>query len=177
MAVFQSIRELFAAAPAREPEIVVPAPATRYSIRPLTSKDLRELLHLNLRCFTNGDNYTKHTFNYLLNDPHTVGYRIVAEGGKMAGFIFAMVNPDGAAHITTIGVAPEHRRRGLALVLLAHVETVLKAKGLSTVVLEVRVKNTAAQSLYRLAGYTAVQRMPGYYSNGEDGYLMTKSLI
>jgi len=87
-----------------------------------------------------------------------------------------MNNPNGAAHITTVGVAPEHRRRGIARMLIQHVDRSLRSKGVSTVVLEVRISNLAAQNLYTSNGYYVAQRMTSYYSNGEDGYLMMKSL-
>jgi ribosomal protein S18 acetylase RimI-like enzyme len=45
-----------------------------------------------------------------------------------------------------------------------------------TVRLEVRTRNFAAQRLYEHLGYVTVQRMAQYYSNGDDGYLMVKSL-
>ncbi len=176
MAVLQSLRDLFIASAPRRTEIV-PAPPTVYEIRPLTKRQLREVAKLNLRCFARGENYSRHTFTYLLDNPETLSYRSVTSTGEMTGFIFAMMNPDGAAHITTIGVAPEHRRRDLASRLLAHLEDALRAKGVSTVVLEVRVSNLVAQELYKRRGYASVQLLKNYYSNGEDGYLMTKSLI
>lgn len=177
MAVFQSIRNLFVPPHFAEPENTVPAPPTSYEIRPMSIGDLGELLNINARCFRNGENYTKHTFSYLLNDPSTVGYRMVTAEGKMAGFAFVMMNPDGAAHLTTIGIAPEHRRRGLGQQLVKHIEKTMSAKGVSTIVLEVRVSNTAAQCLYRGIGFSSVQRVSKYYSDGEDGYLMMKSLV
>ncbi len=132
---------------------------------------------MNYRCFKNGENYTRTTFNYLFDSPQTLSYRADTANGEMAAFIFAMISPDGAAHITTVGVAPEHRRRGLATTLLTHLEERLRAKKVSTVILEVRVSNTHAQALYRENGYTSVQRVAKYYNNGEDGYLMVKSLV
>jgi ribosomal protein S18 acetylase RimI-like enzyme len=95
----------------------------------------------------------------------------------MAGFVFVLVNIDGSAHLTTIGVAPEHRRRGLAKELLTHTEDALRHRGVRTIVLEVRVSNTTAQGLYREAGYSVVQRLAKYYNNGEDCFLMLKSLV
>jgi ribosomal protein S18 acetylase RimI-like enzyme len=41
----------------------------------------------------------------------------------------------------------------------------------------VRVSNISAQSLYRGLGYTIVQRLNNYYNNGEDAFLMVKSLF
>ncbi|MDQ2747123.1 MAG: ribosomal protein S18-alanine N-acetyltransferase [Acidobacteriota bacterium] len=176
MAVFQSIRNFFVPPTAFEPEIILPAPTTTYDIRPLTETQLKEVLKLNLRCFKAGENYTKHTFTYLLNEPRTLSYRAVAPSGQMVAFIFVMTNENGAAHITTVGVAPEHRRRGLAVKLLRHTEEALRTRGINTIMLEVRVGNTPAQHLYREIGYATMQRLKSYYNNGEDGFLMVKSL-
>lgn len=177
MAVFQSIRNFFVPPTVFEPEIIVPAPPTVYEMHPLTDAQLKEVMNLNLRCFKAGENYTKYTFSYLLDEPNSLSYRIVTATGQMAGFIFVMANKeDGAGHITTIGVAPEHRRRGLANKLLSHTENALRKRGIGVVMLEVRVSNRAAQNLYRAFGYSIVQRLNHYYNNGEDGFLMVKSL-
>lgn len=177
MAFLDSIRNFFVPAFVIEPELIVPAPSTEYRIRPLTIDHLPEVLRLNLRCFRNGDNYTKHTFEYLLNGPKTLSYRVVTPGDEMVGFVIVMVNENNAAHLTTIGVAPEHRRRGIATQLLEHVEGALRSRELHTMMLEVRVGNTAAQDLYRRHGYTTVQRIGRYYNNGEDCFLMMKPIF
>jgi ribosomal-protein-alanine acetyltransferase len=177
MAVLESLKNLFVPSIYLEPEVVVPAPVCEYDIKPLTRDQLPEVLRLNIRCFRNGDNYTKHTFDYLLNQPRTLSYRSVTDRGEMAGFVFVMVNENNAAHLTTIGVAPEHRRRGIAQKLLAHVDDALAERGVSTVVLEVRVGNLSAQKLYQEAGYTIVQRINRYYNNGEDCFLMMKAIL
>jgi ribosomal-protein-alanine acetyltransferase len=177
MAMLQTIRNLFAPVVAFEPEIIIPAEHTTYSIKPLTEKQSKEVLRLNLRCFHNGENYTKHTFAYLFGEPNTLSYQVVAASGEMTGFVFVILNQDGAAHLTTIGVAPEHRRRGLALRMLTHLEDVLREKGVSTIVLEVRIGNLTAKSLYRAAGYSTVNRLAKYYSDGEDCFMMVKSLV
>jgi [ribosomal protein S18]-alanine N-acetyltransferase len=181
MAVLQKIREFFVppgAAAEENIEIVIPAPATDYEIRPLTSQQIDETCRLNQRCFKKGENYNKYTLSYLLSEPNILSYRAVATpAGEMAAFIFVTLNADGTGHITTIGVAPEHRRRGLALKLLAHSENALRKRNLSLVRLEVRVSNVAAQSLYRRLGYSTVQRLEKYYNNGEDGFMMVKSLF
>lgn len=176
MAVFQSIRNLFVPPTVFEPETITPAPATVYEIRSLTDKHLKEVLKLNLRCFKAGENYTKFTFSYLLNEPRSLSYRAVAPNGQMVAFVFVMTDPDGTGHITTIGVAPEHRRRGLANKILTHAEEALRKRRINTVMLEVRVGNLPAQNLYRTLGYATVQRLFAYYNNGEDGFLMVKSL-
>lgn len=177
MAVLQAIRDFFSPAAMARAEELLPAQPTNYHIRPLTTKDLSDVIELNARCFTNGDNYTRHTFSFLLDDPQNLAYRVTTDEGKMAGFVLVMLTPDGAAHLTTIGIAPEHRRRGLAERLLLHLEGVLKPKGVSTIVLEVRASNLSAQKLYEKNGYYLVQRVTKYYDDGEDGYLMMRSII
>jgi len=176
MAVLQKIREFFVPQEIFEPEAFEPAPPCVYEIRPLTDKNLKEVLNLNLRCFREGENYTRHTFDYLLNEPNCLSYRIVTADENIVGFVFVMIGEDGAGHITTIGVAPEHRRRNLANRLLDRAEDALQTRGVNTVRLEVRAGNLAAQNLYRRRGYAVVQRLAQYYNNGEDGFLMVKPL-
>ena len=177
MAVLEKIFSFFVPVqPKIEPEIIVPALPTTYEIRLLTAKNLKEVLVLNLRCFMEGENYTKHTFDYLLNEPNCLSYQLITPNNKMVGFVFVMVE-HGTGHITTIGVAPEHRRRGLAHILLHQAEKALEKRNITTVALEVRVGNFAAQNLYRELDYVVVQRLYKYYNNGEDGFLMVKSLF
>jgi ribosomal protein S18 acetylase RimI-like enzyme len=94
----------------------------------------------------------------------------------MVGFIVGLVEPQNTGHITTLGVAPEHRRRGIAAQMLLKVEENFRRRHVRTIRLEVRSVNSGAQSLYRNLGYTVTQRLPRYYSNGGDGLLMIKSV-
>ena len=61
--------------------------------------------------------------------------------------------------------------------MIEAVDGMLRKRSVTTVVLEVRVSNVAAQELYAQAGYTIVKQMTRYYHNGEDGFLMMKSLV
>jgi ribosomal-protein-alanine acetyltransferase len=148
----------------------------RYDVRPLTVTQLDECWRLDQRCFVDGEAYSRDTFEYLLTAPESVSYRAVTQGGAMVGFIIGLVEPDHTGHVTTVGVAPEHRRRGLANRLMEKVEDGFRRRDVRMVRLEVRSINTGAQQLYRNLGYTVTQRLPHYYSNGGDGLLMVKSL-
>jgi ribosomal-protein-alanine N-acetyltransferase len=177
MDVLQTIKRLLVPVGDSSSDDVIPARPTVYAVHPLTEKHLKEVLRLNIRCFKNGENYTKHTFLYLLHEPNTLSYKIVTADDEIVGFVFVMINANGAAHLTTIGVAPEHRRRHLAARLLNHMDNALRKREVTTVMLEVRVGNIPAQRLYRSLGYNVVQRIANYYSNGEDCFLMIKSLV
>lgn len=148
----------------------------RYDVRPMTVSQLDECWRLDQRCFVDGEAYSRDTFEYLLAAPESVSYRTVTQGGIMVGFIVGLVEPDHTGHVTTIGVAPEHRRRGIANRLMERVESGFRRRNVRIVRLEVRAVNTGAQQLYRNLGYEITQRLPRYYSNGGDGLLMLKSL-
>lgn len=77
------------------------------------------------------------------------------------------------AHVTTIGVRPELRGRGLGeLLFVAMVDEAIR-RSVTWVTLEVRVSNTGAQALYQKYGFTVQGRRPRYYSdNNEDALIM-----
>jgi ribosomal-protein-alanine acetyltransferase len=148
----------------------------RYDVRPLTVTQLDECWRLDQRCFVDGEAYSRDTFEYLLTAPESVSYRAVTQGGAMVGFIIGLVEPDHTGHVTTVGVAPEHRRRRIARRLMEKAEDGFRRRDVRIVRLEVRSINTGAQQLYQNLGYVVTQRLPRYYSNGGDGLLMIKSL-
>jgi ribosomal-protein-alanine N-acetyltransferase len=160
-----------------ESEVNVPATVgMRYDIRPLAISHLDDCWHLDQRCFVDGEAYSRETFEYLLTAAESVSYRATTAGGAMVGFVIGLIEPDHTGHITTVGVAPEHRRRHLAKRLMAEVEKGFKQRNVRIVRLEVRSLNIPAQKLYQRLGYAVTQRLPKYYSNGGDGLLMLKSL-
>ncbi len=154
----------------------VPAVVTRYDVRPLTISQLDECWRLDQRCFVDGEAYSRETFEYLLTAPESVSFRAVTKGGTMVGFVVGLVEPDHTGHVTTVGVAPEHRRRHIAKRLMLQVEEGFRRRNVRLVRLEVRSVNSPAQKVYENLGYTVTQRLPKYYSNGGDGLLMLKSL-
>jgi ribosomal-protein-alanine N-acetyltransferase len=80
----------------------------------------------------------------------------------------------GEAHISTIAVRPEWRRRGIGeLLLVAMLERAVELGG-DVATLEVRVSNVAAQALYQKYGFAKVGLRPHYYRDrGEDALIMT----
>ena len=153
-----------------------PLARVRYDIRPMTSAHLDECWRLDQLCFVDGEAYSRETFEYLLSSNDSVSYRAVTNDGVMVGFIVGLVEPDATGHVTTLGVSPEHRRRGIANRMMAKVEDGFRRRDVRIVRLEVRSVNAGAQALYRALGYAVTQRLPRYYSNGGDGLLMIKAL-
>jgi ribosomal-protein-alanine N-acetyltransferase len=182
MAVLKKIRSRWwsqdegGAAEDYEPPSASPLVEVRYEVRPLTVSQLDECWRLDQRCFVDGEAYSRETFEYLLTAPESVSYRAVTPNGMMVGFIVGLIEPDRTGHITTLGVAPEHRRRRIAQRMMEKAEDGFRRRNVRVVRLEVRSVNTGAQQLYRNLGYIVTQRLPRYYSNGGDGLLMIKAL-
>lgn len=80
----------------------------------------------------------------------------------------------GEAHISTIAVHPDVRRRGLGELLLVKVIETALARGADFVTLEVRASNQAAQRLYEKYGFERKGERKGYYRDTrEDAWIMT----
>lgn len=72
------------------------------------------------------------------------------------------------AELLLLGVAPEHRRRGVGRLLLDQFVEAARAAGATRVHLEVRQSNPAVR-MYRTAGFKVAGRRPNYY-RGDAGH-------
>jgi ribosomal-protein-alanine N-acetyltransferase len=78
------------------------------------------------------------------------------------------------AHIGSIAVHPDYRRRGIGRRILLQALIEAGKKGATMATLEVRRSNLPAQAMYRQLGFSGVGVRPRYYrDNGEDALLMT----
>src|SRR5256885_929727 len=92
------------------------------------------------------------------------------------GFIAARLVAD-EVHINNVAVRHTHRRRGLGDELLAAALTEGARKGARSALLEVRLSNVAAQSLYRKHGFRVTGSRRNYYSDPlEDALVMSRAL-
>jgi len=146
-------------------------------IKAMSHADLNECWRLDQRCFSDGEAYDRETIRYLLSHTQSVCYKAVSASGEMLAFVIGMVEPDSTGHVVALGVGPEHRRNGHGRRLMYAVERGFSERSISTVRLEVRTSNEPAQKLYLDLGYKVVRRMPRYYTNGDDGFLMVRSLV
>lgn len=84
---------------------------------------------------------------------------------------------EGEAHISTIAIHPSTRGLGFGEILLAGMFGKALQLNAEYIVLEVRVSNSVAQSLYQKYGFNRVARKKNYYrSNNEDAWDMRVSL-
>jgi len=98
-------------------------------------------------------------------------YRVALIDEEVVGFAGVLVQV-GEAHVTNIAVHPEHRRNGIARVLLLSVVRAAIARGAHAITLEVRSSNVGAQRLYHQFGFAPSGVRPRYYADGEDALIM-----
>jgi ribosomal-protein-alanine N-acetyltransferase len=89
----------------------------------------------------------------------------------------ACVHVSGAnAHLVSIGVVPEHRRRGVAAALLSAAEEEARSRGADRMALQVSVLNVPAMNMYLRRGYITECILRDYYGPGKDAILMDRAL-
>lgn len=72
------------------------------------------------------------------------------------------------SEILTLGVLPEHRRRGHGRALADAAARHAAGQGAEALFLEVAADNVAALGLYERSGFRPVGRRPGYYRRSGD---------
>lgn len=152
------------------------AAATQSVVMAMGIGDLNDCWRLDQRCFSDGEAYDRETIRYLLSHTQSVCYKAVSPTHEMIAFVVGMIEPDGTGHVVALGVAPNYRRAGFGRRLMHFVERGFVERGVTNVRLEVRTSNDVAQKLYLKLGYKIIRRMTRYYTSGDDGYLMVKTL-
>ena len=92
--------------------------------------------------------------------------------GELLGYLIISRYVD-AWHVMNVAVAPEHRRRKIATMLLEQLFEQTAGEGHRGYTLEVRVSNDVAIRLYERAGFKPRGIRRGYYTdNREDALIM-----
>lgn len=139
-------------------------------IAPMRRRHLRGVLAIEQR--TNHRPWSLGLFLGELRMPTSRSYVVALDDHRVVGFAGLMLTGD-SGHLTNIAVHPDRRREGIGdrLMLVTMREAI--RRGLSSVTLEVRMSNDAAQELYRRFGYAPGGVRRNYYADvGEDGLIM-----
>ncbi len=144
-------------------------------IRPMGLDDLEQVVAIDRLSFSLPWPLSSYRFELLQNPASLlwVAELTPPEGEKrLVGSIGVWLILD-EAHVATIAVHPEYRRKGISRALLAVALQACIHKGARRCTLEVRAHNAIAQALYRQFGFEEVGMRPRYYrDNNEDALIM-----
>jgi [ribosomal protein S18]-alanine N-acetyltransferase len=140
-----------------------------------TWRDVRALVRLDRRCFKPIDAYAWYEFLNLCVWPGLITLKAV-HAGRIVGLIAGDPRrQEGHTIIVTVGVDPDYQRRGIGERLMREVEA-RSPRSVPRLQLMVRTSNLPALRLYRKLDYAIVETWPRYYEDGEDAYVMEKTL-
>ncbi len=133
------------------------------TIERMRTEDLGPVAAIHAACFH--DAWSAAVLRQVLEMPGTFG--LVARWGArdaMIGFALARVAGDGC-ELLSLGVAPQHRARGVGRELLVAAMTQAAAANANNFFLEVAENNIPAIMLYRAHGLVRIGQRPDYYEN------------
>ncbi len=154
-----------------------------FNIRKFIPEDLQSVMQINRVCLP--ENYTDFFFVDLHQRfPET--FIVSEEEGKISGYIMCRIEVGLSnfgfgglvrkGHVVSIAVMPQARRKGVAQAIINKALQGMEYYKAKQGFLEVRVTNDVAITLYKKLGFEITRTISGYYSDGEDAYVMTKKL-
>ena len=152
-------------------------------LRKFKPDDLQSVMQINRLCLP--ENYMDFFFMDLHKRfPET--FVVAEEDSKIVGYIMCRIEVGLASiglgglirkgHVVSIAVLPQGRRKGVAQALMTTAMKGMLHYKSKLCYLEVRVTNDPGVLLYKKIGFEVSRTLKGYYSDGEDAYVMTKKL-
>jgi len=154
-----------------------------FKLRKFEPDDLQDVMQINRVCLP--ENYTD-MFFIDLHERFPQTFIVAEEDNEILGYIMSRIEVGISnfglgglvkkGHVVSIAVLPQCRRKGVASALIkAAMEGMCYYKA-KQIFLEVRVTNEAGVNLYKKLGLEVTRNISGYYSDGENAYVMTKKL-
>ena len=148
-----------------------------YLLRPATEDDLDAIASIEAASFPVP--WRREFFAGELRDSHRYHRVLDRQAGgspRIAGYLFAVTLFD-EFHINKIATHPAVRGEGHGTRLMSDAISAARSQLASSIVLEVRLSNTAAIGFYSSFGFTEIGRRRRYYKDGEDAMVMMLTLL
>jgi len=154
-----------------------------FKLRKFEPDDLQDVMRINRVCLP--ENYTD-MFFMDLHERFPETFIVAEEDHDLVGYIMCRIEVGLSnyglgglirkGNVVSLAVMPQARRRGVASALLKGAMDGMCNYKAKQIYLEVRVTNEAGVNLYKKMGLEITRTIPGYYSDGEDAYVMSKKL-
>ena len=123
-----------------------------------------------------GENYAASLY-LTVHNVFPDGFLVLEDEGSIVGFVASVVSGPKVARVLMLAVEPGHRGRSGGSMLMDALYSSCIARGLDTVALEVRKSNARARSFYERHGFKVTGEIRCFYTNGEDAYKMSRSIL
>lgn len=140
-------------------------------IRKAVLSDLAGLDELEMLCFKT-DRFSKRQYWHLMTDAHALVGVYESQRRIIGSVVILFRTNSRLAHLYSLSVHPDSRRRGIGKALLLWAPQKAKSRGCQWISLEVKVTNQPALALYKKFGFQPVARLPRYYRDGTDAIRM-----
>jgi len=149
-----------------------------FQIRSFQPDDFSAVCQLDVLCFPPGIAYDPDVIGSFLSLRGAICFVATTEGSVIAWILGqACEKPRRpAAHIITIDVHPNFRRRKVGEALIDKLEEEFRKRNCANVRLEVATDNLGAQSFYARRGYKSIRTLRRYYADGSDALRMERAL-
>lgn len=143
-------------------------------VRNMEEKDLDRIMEIEKDAFTTP--WTRESFILEITKNQLAKYIVAEIGNIVVGYGGVWLILD-EGHITNIAVDRDYRKMGAGTSLVEGLINLCREKDISSMTLEVRASNIAAQNLYKKYDFTEAGIRPKYYSDdNEDAIIMWKKL-
>jgi ribosomal-protein-alanine N-acetyltransferase len=149
----------------------------RYSIRRSRLADLDRIMEIERANF-GPDAYDRNLFAEYTRQCGEL-FLVAVHGRKVWGYVLTCRRAGAfrnRAELVSLAVDPVMQGRGVAPALMESTLRRLRLRGVSRFGLIVKVTNGRARAFYEKYGFNKVRTVRRYYENGEDGWLMARSL-
>ena len=137
-------------------------------IRKMTFEDVKTVAQIEKECFSLP--WSEASFEDSLAREDTVF--LVCEDQEVVGYIGMYLSFE-EGEITNVAVTPSYRQRGCGNLLIQAIKEEAKARAAESVILEVRVSNVPAISLYKKHGFEEIGIRKNFYEHpSEDAIIM-----
>jgi len=144
-----------------------------YLVRHFQPKDTFPVIHLASKVLT--EHYDSSLFSYLY-ETTPWGFWVCEYKQEIIGFIIGIQFQERVGRILMIGIEKAYRKKGIAQSLLKQILIEFQKRFLTTIELEVKTTNTKAIKFYQKNQFKIEEKIPHFYQNGEDAYLMKRVL-
>ena len=144
-------------------------------LRSYRPSDLEILHQIDRACFPAAVAYSRTELASYIDHPKSQTW-VAEEDGQISGFLVADRQSRWMAHVITLDVIAEWRRRGVGTLLMDAAQAWAIRAGLNLMYLETSEKNISAHQFYMQRGYDTYREIPRYYGNGVAAWVMVKYL-